>query len=1184
MIFSHRKTISHLTTLAVLLSFLCGISSGMTLTAGPGLPAPDLALDTLDGQTVNLSLLKGQNALLLFGATWCPHCRTALGTLENIYESAGDDLLVFFVAVGQNADELNDYFGDAIPPYLILPDENADLSSLFGIKRIPVCTFIDEAGTIRHKGRFDETIVRRLLSGERLTYPRRSPDAPPAPGRLMQRPDAPPAAIKRYFVELDEDPGLAKRLSKAAIDLRRSEFRRAAEPIGARIIHNYGKLDNRIVVEISPDQTDKLKQLPRFKKFEEDTRVHAMLEDSVYQIEADYAWNNAITGKGIKVCVVDTGIDYTHQDLAGKVIAQYDVTTDTQDAMDDHGHGTHCAGIIASEGTQYRGVSHDVSLMAAKVLDYNGSGYTSDVILGIRWCVEQGADVISLSLGASLYSGTCDFDSTAQAANDAVDAGVVVACAAGNDSDRNHMITPACASKVIAVGAVDKVDEVAYYSNGGTELDLVAPGGVADFGGTNYPDIVSAFSTEVANNPMYCFHFDGRDCLDDQYIVEGTRYIRAMGTSMATPHVAAAAALLLEENPTLTPAQVKSLLEENADDLGDPGWDNTYGWGRINLERALDNVPPKPGELTVQITEPNAAERFIVSEQFTLIAEIECFGEEGCGDVLAYAEFCSGRDCDDFVDINSVTTISTPDNNPNNVGIISSARADWTLTANTYGDFTLRVRTDSNTPVVGGSDARVISVYDPNLPVVESIDCMIDSAWGDCSEAKYGDTLQKIRANAFDPQEIPDVRLTITNVPDDHNFVDELMTYSEGYFLHDSNLAISDSGQWRINVVASDSDGNTDAEMVTWNVPWGILAGRLISPPADITVPKSGTFDIRAGARCLNAECPNVTFTLQMNDPNELIYDDYTPEDYGDIGSTDGYLAVKFTPSAYPAELITARFYVWDQTTYPFELNAWDDNGRDWLGGSGAPGTPLMPPMLVDPVAPSFSGTNMDVAWFDIDLSDQDIVIDNGSFYIGCRQIEEGKLNQIGFDMSGDSYQPYTRSWGLLPGWGWLNLNDMCSYSPEFCGNLMIRAMMLESGAYSGELPTIIGSAPFYTSDEYPKPCSNADLNPGQACQVTLAVHAVGSPGDYTQFQAVSANNYALDTTGSVKVTIAQPLTPCDAANLNAVYPVNYRDFAALANQWQQTPDILIADIDGDGKIDFKDVAQLADYWLNTCQ
>ena len=514
----------------------------------------------------------------------------------------------------------------------------------------------------------------------------------------------------------------------------------------------------------------------------------------------------------------------------------------------------------------------------------------------------------------------------------------------------------------------------------------------------------------------------------------------------------------------------------------------------------------------------------------------------------------------------------------------SGGLAKWTLLPNDYGDFTLRVRAGNDIGVEGLSDTRVISIHDPNLPTINSIDCMINSAWQDCRTAEYGDTVQKIRIDADDPQETPDVHLTLRNVPDDHNFVDEQLTYSDGYFVHDTDLEISDSGQWLIDVTAGDSDGNTDTKTITWNIPWGTLTSYLIDPTTDTTVPKGSTFNVQASVQCHDAECPNVRFSLRLNDPNELIYDDYTPEDFGQIDSAEGYLAVKFKPAGYPAQLRAARFYVWDETTYPFELRIWDDRGYDWLGAPGAPGANLMSPMLVDPVAPSVIVPNPEVAWFDIDLSEQNIIINSGEFYIGFRQIEEGKLNQVGFDMRGDSFQPYTRSWGMLPGWGWLNLDDMCGFSPDFCGNLMIRALVSEPGAYSGELPKTVASAAFYTTDDHPKPCPDADMDPGQSCQVTLGVHAVGQVGQHTKLRAVAANNYTMDTGGSVKVTITEPLTPCHAANLNAVGLVNFDDFVVLAAQWLKITPPLSADIHIDGSVDAEDLAELANHWLNICE
>jgi len=439
---------------------------------------------------------------------------------------------------------------------------------------------------------------------------------------------------------------------------------------GGEVIHEYGKLKDKVVVEIPKNKLDDIAGLSYLTEIREDKRVKALLEDSIYQIKADYAWGNGITGQGVTVCVVDTGIDYNHPDLEGKVIAQYDFSNMDDDAMDDQGHGTHCAGIIASKGAQYRGVSHDVALMGAKVLDYIGSGYSSDVVLGIDWCVDQGADVISLSLGEGLYPDTCDDNDMAQAVNNAFDNGVVVVCAAGNDGDQNNMVAPACASKCIAVGSLDKNDNIASYSDGGVELDVVAPGGDM-FGGTNYAEIVSTFSTEVANDPGYCMIQDGYQCYDPYFVVQGTRYIRAAGTSMATPHVAGAAALLLEENPSLTPEQIKTLLETTADDLGEAGWDNVYGWGKINMQNALENIPVQPAELIVDITEPAADSTFNIDDTISLEGNVICYGGDGCGFISAYAQFCRGIDCSDFVNIDQDSELSTADDNPIELGYLS---------------------------------------------------------------------------------------------------------------------------------------------------------------------------------------------------------------------------------------------------------------------------------------------------------------------------------------------------------------------------------------------------------------------------------------------------------------------------------------------------------------------------------
>lgn len=332
---------------------------------------------------------------------------------------------------------------------------------------------------------------------------------------------------------------------------------------GAKIKVDLGSLD-AIAVQIDQDKVKDLSSDPNVARVIEDIVVHASLDVSVPQIGANAVQAGGITGQGVRVCIVDTGVDDTHPAL-NPLVAQNDFVNGDTDATDDHGHGTHVAGIVASRDATFRGVAPDAQLMAAKVLDNTGSGFTSVVAAGVNWCVANGADVINLSLGGSAFTSTCDGTIDAMAVNNAFNAGVVVAAASGNDGFLNAISTPACASNAMAVGAVDQGDGRTQFSNEGTELDVVAPG-----------DPVTSLRAPFL----------------------GGGFVALSGTSMATPHVAGLAALMLDKNPNLTPQQVRTTIQNTALDLATPnppagpGFDTVYGWGRIRANDAVSATPP----------------------------------------------------------------------------------------------------------------------------------------------------------------------------------------------------------------------------------------------------------------------------------------------------------------------------------------------------------------------------------------------------------------------------------------------------------------------------------------------------------------------------------------------------------------------------------------------------------------
>ncbi len=349
---------------------------------------------------------------------------------------------------------------------------------------------------------------------------------------------------------------------RSARDIRAPRFLSAQ--VNGRVVDEIRAL-NALVVEVPASQLDAALALfrhdPNILYAEPDGIVQATFtpndpEYPVHQygpqiVEADKAWDITKGDPGIVVAVVDTGVDYTHEELTGKVVLGYDFVNDDADPMDDNGHGTHVAGIIAAatnNGVGVASVGYNTRVMAVKVLNASGSGFYSTVAQGITYAADHGARIINLSLRGTVSSPILE-DAVTYAWNK----GVLVVAAAGNDGS-NMLVYPAAYPHVVAVSATDWNDNRWSLSNYGDYVDLAAPG-------------VGIVSTDWAGGVG--------------------PYAARSGTSMAAPHVAAVAALALAVNPNLTNAELESLLTTTADDKGDPGWDPYYGAGRVNAYRAV---------------------------------------------------------------------------------------------------------------------------------------------------------------------------------------------------------------------------------------------------------------------------------------------------------------------------------------------------------------------------------------------------------------------------------------------------------------------------------------------------------------------------------------------------------------------------------------------------------------------
>jgi subtilisin len=269
------------------------------------------------------------------------------------------------------------------------------------------------------------------------------------------------------------------------------------------------------------------------------------------------AWK-ATKGKGATVAVLDTGIDSTHPEFAGRVKETKNFTRSRAGSEDVNGHGTHCAGIVAAgeNGFGVVGVAPEAELLVAKVLGDRGSGSLAWVAAGIDWAVENGADVISMSLSAG---PDADDRNVRAAIRRATDKGVIVIAAAGNGGVTEY---PAKFPEVVCVGAIDDRKRLASFSGRGPEVAVVAPG----------VRVRSAYSAG--------------------------RYATLSGTSMATPYVAGCAALYVAKcratGVAPSAAAFRKLIEQTSADLGPTGRDDSFGWGLVQPAKLLPPGGPAP--------------------------------------------------------------------------------------------------------------------------------------------------------------------------------------------------------------------------------------------------------------------------------------------------------------------------------------------------------------------------------------------------------------------------------------------------------------------------------------------------------------------------------------------------------------------------------------------------------------
>lgn len=314
----------------------------------------------------------------------------------------------------------------------------------------------------------------------------------------------------------------------------RAQVDEVEKALKGSIKHSYKNIP-AMALTLPAEAVEQLAQREDVKRIDLDFQVKTVLNTSREAIQADSSQENyGYVGEGIKVAVIDTGVDKAHPALTHAIVEAVDFTG--EGPQDMNGHGTHVACIIACDDATYSGVAPGAQIYSAKALNQNGVGMASDILAALDWAMKQEVDVINLSLGG--YIEECGLDVFSQILNQVEEAGFLPVVAAGNAGpDSETILSPGCAEKALTVGASLEDQSVASFSSRGptaegiTKPDVVAPG----------VNITAAFP--------------------------GGRFATLSGTSMATPHVSGLAALLLEARPDLSPSEIKTLLQSHAKDL-----------------------------------------------------------------------------------------------------------------------------------------------------------------------------------------------------------------------------------------------------------------------------------------------------------------------------------------------------------------------------------------------------------------------------------------------------------------------------------------------------------------------------------------------------------------------------------------------------------------------------------------